>query len=68
MDDYWPESIGRSLQEALDSLKEISDDVVRTHDVRLITDILGEVKTIGTAIKMVADEFGVDVDPQTPID
>jgi hypothetical protein len=56
------------FQSILDILAEISEDVVRTQDVRLIIDVLGLIKEIATDLVMVADSMGLDVDPRTPVD
>jgi hypothetical protein len=56
------------FQSILDNLAEISEDVVRTQDVRLIIDVLGRIKEVATDIVMVAEAMGLDVDPRTPVD
>lgn len=56
------------IQSMLDNLAEISEDVVRTQDVRLIIDVLGLIKEVATDLVMVAEAMGLDVDPRTPVD
>lgn len=63
-----PDGMESVLQECLDSLAAIHETVIKTENVNLIMNVGGHVFTIGTMLKMLADEMGLDVNVSTPTD
>lgn len=56
------------IQGMLDTLGLIMENVVKSNDATLILEVTGLIKEIGTDLKIMADNWDLDVEPRTPID